>query len=183
MIFRSSRSVKLISRQSILVFIIVGLCFHMLFKHRANVDALESGFRAPDLALETLDGQKFSLHDFNIPVMLVFMNTKTLMSSSLYPDLMLKRMAKLKLIEERGIAGLIVLLDTKQTPEAVKKKLRSKKYKILENAVYLSNIKQASEKYGISSWPHFFLIDSTHTIIYESKIPSIETMDSILEGS
>jgi hypothetical protein len=75
------------------------------------------------------------------------------------------------------------MLDTEQTPEAVMDKIRSKKYKILENTVYLSNIELATEKYGLSNWPHFFLIDSTHNVIYESKIPSMSVIDSILEGS
>ncbi|ADD68508.1 hypothetical protein Dacet_1744 [Denitrovibrio acetiphilus DSM 12809] len=174
---------NLVNSKSILVFILVGLSFHMLYKYRANVNVLEAGLQAPDLAFETLDGQKFDLYDFNSPVMLVFLNTKTLMSSALYPDLLLKRIPKLKLIEKRNIASLIVMLDTKQTPEAVMDKIRSKKYKILENTVYLSNIEVATEKYGLSSWPHFFLIDSTHNVIYESKIPSVSVIDSILEGS
>jgi len=173
---------QLFNKKSILVFIIVGLSFHMLYKYRANVNALQVGFPAPNFELTTLDGQKFELHDFNIPVMLVFLNTKTLLSSSLYPDLILRRMPVIKQAEANNRAGLIVLLDTDQTPEAVQKKLRSKKYKILENTVYLSNIEQASEMYGLSSWPHFFLIDANHTIAYESKIPSLEIIDSILEG-
>jgi len=173
---------QLFNKKSILVFIIVGLSFHMLYKYRANVNALQVGFPAPNFELTTLDGQKFELHDFNIPVMLVFLNTKTLMSSALYPDLALRRVPRLKLLEKKNMAAFIVLLDTDQNAEAVEKKLRSKKYKILENNVYLSNIEQASELYGLSSWPHFFMMDATHNIVYESKIPSLETIDAILEG-
>ncbi|PLX66382.1 MAG: hypothetical protein C0602_12035 [Denitrovibrio sp.] len=171
---------KFFSGKNLLVFILVGLSFHILFKYRANVNAIPAGLPAPNLQLETLDGQDFQLYDFSIPVMLVFLNTKTFLSSSVYPDQILRRMPRLKLLEQRGVSGLVVLLDTDQTPEAVKKKLRLKKYKILENTVYLGNIKNAKEKYGLSSWPHFFLIDGTHTIAYESKIPSINTIDSIL---
>jgi len=172
---------RLFSPKNIIVYILVALAFHTLFKYRANVNAIPAGTPAPDILLETLDGQKFSLHDFNIPVMLVFMNTKTLLSSSVYPDLMLRRMPRLKLLEERNIAGLVVLLDTDQTAEAVREKLKKQKYKILENTVYLSRIDLAKEAYGLSSWPHFFLIDSTHTVIYESKVPSMELLDSVIE--
>lgn len=171
---------QLFKGKNILVFIIVGLCFHLLFKYRANVNALPAGLKAPNLQLETLEGQKFQLYDYGMPVMLIFLNTNTFLSSSVYPDQILRRMPRLKLLEKRGFSGLVVLLDTDQTPEAVQKELRSKKYKILENSVYLSNIETAEEKYGLSSWPHFFLIDGTHTIIYESKIPSLDKVDSIL---
>lgn len=173
----------LFNSRSVLVFIIVGLSFHMLFKYRANVNALPAGTPAPEIQFETLDGQKFSLYDYRIPVMLVFLNTKTLLSSSVYPDLILRRMPRFKMLEQRGEAGLIVVLDTEQTPDAVLEKIRSKKYKILENTVYLSNIKVAKESFGLSSWPHFFLIDSSHNVIYESKIPSMDAIDSILKGS
>jgi len=173
---------KFLNGKSFLVFIIVALCFHMLYKYRANVNALPAGLEAPNIEMSTLDGQKFHLHDFNMPVMLLFLNTKTLMSSALYPDLALRRVPRLKLLEKKNMAAFIVLLDTDQNAEAVEKKLRSKKYKILENNVYLSNIEQASELYGLSSWPHFFMMDATHNIVYESKIPSLETIDAILEG-
>jgi len=173
---------RLFNRKSAIVFIAVGLSFHMLFKYRANLDALPAGAPAPNLKLETLDGQKFQLHDYGMPVMLVFLNTKTFLSSSVYPDLILRRMPRFRLLKERNIAGLVVLLDTKQDAETVKNKIRSKKYKILENNVYLSNIKQAKELYGLSSWPHFFLIDGSHAIIYESKVPSFDGIDSALKG-
>jgi hypothetical protein len=174
---------RLFNSKSIIVFIIVGLSFHMLFKYRANVNAIPPGVQAPNLALSTLDGKKFHLHDFNMPVMLVFLNTKTFMSSAVYPNLILRRMPRLKLIESRNIAGLIVLLDTKQNKASVEKILSKKKYKVLENTVYLSDTEQAKESYGLSSWPHFFIIDESHNIIYESKLPSMNTIDSILEGS
>lgn len=174
---------KLFNSKSILVFIIVALSFHFLYRYRANVNAVPAGMPAPDIQLETLDGQKFSLYDFNISVMLVFINTRTLLSSTIYPDLILKRIPKLKLLADRNSAELIVLLDTDQNAEAVNDKLRSKKYKILENAVYLSNIKQAQEKYGLSSWPHFFLIDASHTVIYEAKVPSTDLLEAMLKGS
>ena len=170
----------LFTRQSVIVFIIVGLSFHILFKYRANVNAIPAGTLAPNLQLETLDGQKFHLFDYGIPVMLVFLNTKTFLSSSVYPDQILRRMPRLKVLEESGASGLVVLLDTDQNAEAVKKKLRSKKYKILENTVYLGNIESAKKSYGLSSWPHFFMLDETHRIIYESKIPSMDKIESLL---
>jgi len=173
---------RLFNSKSIVVFIIVALCFHFLYRYRANVNALPAGTPAPELELTTLDGQKFSLYDYGIPVMLVFLNTKTVLSSSVYPDLILRRMPMLNLLKERDKAGLIVLLDTEQTPEAIKDIISTNKYKILENNVYISNIKIAKEKYGLTSWPHFFMIDETHTVIYESKIPSMDTIDSILKG-
>jgi len=173
---------RLFNSKTILVFIIVGLSFHMLFKYRANVNALPVGTMAPNLALETLDGQKFNLYDYNMPVMIVFMNTNTILSSTVYPDLMLRRMPRLKLLAERDVAGLVVLLDVKQDSATVKKILSEEKYKILENTVYLSNIKLAKESYGLSSWPHFFMLDSTHNISYEAKIPNLTAIDYILEG-
>lgn len=181
--YKRMRFKQLFNKQSILVFILVGLSFHMLYKFRANVNALEAGSTAPNFELRTLDGQNFELHDFNMPVMLLFFNTKTLLSSSLYPDQIRKRIPRLKQLESQNKAAFIVLLDTKQNSEAVLKKIRSKKYKILENTVYLSNIEQASEMYGLSNWPHFFLINADHRIVYESKIPSLDTIDAILEGS
>lgn len=118
---------RLFNSKSIIVFIIVGLSFHLLFKYRANVNALPAGVKAPNIALETLDGQKFSLYDYNMPVILVFLNTKTLLSSSVYPDLLLRRMPRLKLLEERNYAGLVVLLDTDQDTGTVQKILKKKK--------------------------------------------------------
>jgi len=173
---------RLFNSKSILVFVIVALSFHLLFKYRANVNAIPAGTKAPNLALETLDGQKFNLHDYNMPVMLVFLNTKTLLTSSVYPDLMLRRIPRLKLLEERNYSGLVVLTDSKQETSAVKKILNKKKYKVLENTIYLSNIELAKESYGLSSMPHFFLIDSDHIIMYESKLASMDRIDSILKG-
>ncbi|PLX70021.1 MAG: hypothetical protein C0603_03530 [Denitrovibrio sp.] len=177
-----NRLKRLFNSKSILVYIVVALSFHLLFKYRANVNAIHPGVVAPNLAFETLDGQKFNLHDYNMPVMLIFLNTKTLLSSSVYPDLLLRRMPRLKLLEQRNYSGLIVILDTKQDAKSVEKTLNKKKYKVLENTVYLSNIQQAKESYGLSSWPHFFLIDSDHIITYESKLPSMERIDTILKG-
>jgi hypothetical protein len=174
---------RLFSGKNILVYIIVALSFHLLFKYRANTNALEAGTPAPNLAFQTLDGQKFSLHDYNMPVMLVFLNTKTLLSSSIYPDLILRRMPRLSLLESRNLSGLVVLLDVEQDAGSVQKILGDKKYNSLENHVYLGNIDLAKKVYGLSSWPHFFMIDETHTIVYESKIPSLEIIDSILKGS
>lgn len=173
----------LFNSKTTLVFIIVALCFHFLYRYRANVDAIKPGNPAPNFAMQTLNGKKFSLYDFKIPVMLVFLNTKTFLSSSIYPDLILRRMPELKRLEKTTDAALIVLLDTDQTPAAVKDKLRSKKYKILENSVYLSNIKQVAKQYGMSSWPNFFLIDSSHTVRYETKVPSIDKLEAFLKGS
>jgi hypothetical protein len=155
----------------------------MLFKYRANTKAIPAGMKAPNIEFSTLDGKDFNLHQFNMPVMLVFLNTKTFMSSAIYPQLLMRRIPRLKLLDKRGYASLIVILDTKQTPEKIKKIIGSKKYKILENYVFLSNIELASEMYGLSSWPHFFLVDSGHNVIYESKVPNMEMIDTILQRS
>jgi len=174
---------NLLKPKNFIVYVLVGLSFHMLFKYRANVDAIPAGMPAPEVQLKTLDGKDFSLHQFNLPVMIVFLNTNTIMSSTIYPRLMLRRIPRLKLLDKRGYASLIVLLDVKQTPEKIKKIIGSKKYKILENYVFLGNIKEVSKKYGLSSWPHFFLVDSGHNVIYESKIPNMDIVDSILQRS
>lgn len=172
----------LVNSRTSIVFIFVALCFFMLFRYRANVNALQPGQDAPDIRIETLAGKKFSLYDFQIPVMITFVNTKTFLTSSIYPDLMLRRIPALKQIQDKYDVPLLVFMDTDQTAEAVKEKLRSKKYKSLENTVYLSNIKQAMDGFGLSSMPHFFLINGNHTVIYDAKVPSLSTLDAILKG-
>lgn len=174
---------RILSRKSFLVFLIVGVCFHLLFKYRYNPNVLHEGETAPNLVLESVEGEKFNLYDSDKPVMVVFFNTNTILSGGYFTMLYLNRMPYLKGIEDAGRAKLVVLLDTKQEKNIVKKEISSSKHKVLEKRVYLGNIKQAEKDYGISIWPHFFLIDEKHTIIYETKVPSVELVDDMLDRS
>ncbi|MGE4318160.1 MAG: peroxiredoxin family protein [Deferribacterales bacterium] len=174
---------RLINKKSLIVFVITGLLFHMLFRARSNPDALQAGTPAPDIALESVDGQKFRLSELDEPVMLAFFNTHTFLSGGLYTKYYLNRMPYLKGIEDAGRAKLVVVLDTEQTKNIINKETSSGKYKVLEKRVYLGNIEQAEKDYGISIWPHFFLIDKEHTIIYEAKVPSVELVDDLLDRS
>lgn len=174
---------RILNKKSFIIFVLVGLCFHFLFKYRYNPNVLHEGEKAPDIQLESLEGEKFTLHSLNEPAMVLFFNTNTILSGGYFTMLYINRMPYLKGIEDAGRAKLIILLDTEQSKKIIEKEISSDKYKVLEKRVYLGNIKQAEKDYGISIWPHFFLIDKDKTIIYETKVPSVELVDDMLDRS
>ncbi|MGE4265837.1 MAG: TlpA family protein disulfide reductase [Deferribacterales bacterium] len=174
---------RLVSRKSTLVFVAVGISFFMLFHYRANPNALKIGAKAPDLAFETMSGEKFNLYDIKEPVMLVFFNTNTFLSGGMYTHLYLRNMPYLKSIDKINKAKLIIITDSGKQKDIIREKLSDSRYKILENNVYSSNNKQAQTEYGLSIWPHFFLIDANKQIIYTAKVPSVELVDGILDRS
>jgi hypothetical protein len=155
--------------------------FHLLWQSRFN-DTLPEGTKLDRLEFSTLDGKKFSTDEINIPTLIVFFNTKSFFTSNVYPNLFLKSLPELAKIEEAGYINIIVLLDTEQSEAKVKKILSKKKYKVLENRVFLGNTKQMSKYLGVKSWPHSFLLDKNNTIIYQNKIPSAERILGILRG-
>ncbi|WP_303852069.1 peroxiredoxin [Seleniivibrio woodruffii] len=174
---------KLINRKSTIVFVMVAVSFFSLFHYRSNPKALKIGATAPDIALESMDGEKLNLYDIKKPVMLVFFNTNTFLSGGMYTQLFLKNMPYLKSIDKINKARLIIITDGDQRKAIIREKLSDSRYKILENNVYSSNNKQAQTEYGLSIWPHFFLIDSNKQIIYAAKVPSVEIVDGILDRS
>lgn len=175
------RKIRFFDGKSILVLGIIALAFYTLWQSRFN-DALPEGFKAERLEFRTLDNQSFTTDEIGMPVMLVFLNTKTFFTSNIYPNLILKAMPELKQIENAGYMKLLVVTDIEQTPESVHKLLGRKKYKILENSVYLSNTELLSGYFGVRSWPHFFLMDKDNTILYQDKVPSVDKLIRILKG-
>jgi len=174
---------KLFNKKSGMVFVAVAVSFFMLYYYRSNPNALKVGTQAPDVAFETMDGQKFSLSEYKMPVMLVFFNTQTFLSSGIYTELYLRNVPYLKGIDKANRAKLIIVTDGEQKKDIIREKLSNSRYKVLENYIYLSNIKQAVKDYGLSIWPHFFLIDTNKQILYEAKVPSPGIVDDILDRS
>lgn len=168
--------------KSIVLFIIIGMAFYLLWQGRFN-DALPEGNKITTLEFRTLDNQSFTTDDIGMPFMLIFFNTKTFFTSNIYPNLLIKSMPELRQIEDAGYMKLIVVIDKKQNSEAVYKVLGQKKYKILENNIYLGNIDELATYFGVRSWPHTFLIGRDKTIIYQDKIPSVEKVIRILKGA
>jgi TusA-related sulfurtransferase len=155
----------------------------MLWHGRANTDALPEGYKIDDFKLKTIDGQEFSTEQINLPIVLIFFNTKTFFTSNLYPKLILKTMPELKKIEQAGYCKIIVLADVEQTENDIRKMLERKEYKVLENSVYLGNTELLANYFGVRSWPHFFLINTDNVILYQDKIPSSDKLIRILKGA
>lgn len=174
---------KILNRKSTIIFAMVGISFFMLFHYRSNPNALKIGTKAPDIALESLSGEKLSLYDIDTPVMLIFFNTNTIISGGIYTHLYLKNMPYMKSMDRINKAKLVVITDGEQQKDIIREKLSDSRYKILENNVYSSNNKQAQTEYGLSIWPHFFLIDKNKQIIYAAKVPTMEIVDGILDRS
>lgn len=174
---------RLLNKKAFIVFVIVGLSFHLLFHYRSNPYALKPGTKAPDIELTAPDGKKLSLYSINEPVVLVFFNFHTFLSGGLYSQLYLDRMPFMKALDETKRAKLVILTDLDQDKNIIRKETGQFKYKILENKIYLSNIKHTEKAYGLTIWPHFFLINKEHTIIYESKVPHMELVDDLLDRS
>ncbi len=174
---------KLLNRKSTIVFIVVGISFFMLFHYRSNPNALKIGAKAPDISLESMNGEKINLYDIKEPVMLAFFNTNTFLSGGMYTHLYLKNMPYFKSIDKINKAKLVIITDGDQRKNIIREKLSDSRYKILENNVYSSNNKLAQTEYGLSIWPHFFLIDSNKQIIYAAKVPTVEIVDGILDRS
>lgn len=173
----------LVNRKSTIIFLIVALSFYLLYHFRSNPNAPQVGAKAPDIELTAPDGTKTSLYAMDKPVVLVFFNFHTFLSGGLYSKLYLDRMPFMNALNDTGRAKLVILTDLEQNRNIIEKQFRQSRYKILENRVYLSNIKNTEEAYGISVWPHFFLINKEHTIIYEAKVPNMELVDNILDRS
>ncbi|WP_022849718.1 TlpA family protein disulfide reductase [Limisalsivibrio acetivorans] len=175
------RKVRLLDPRSLIIYILVAGSFLLLWQSRYN-NAAPEGTRVQNFELSTLDGKRFSTSEINQPILLIFFNTKTFLTSNIFPKLYLKRMSELKLIERAGYMEVIVLLDVEQSEEKVLEVLSEKKYKVLENTVYLGNTEPLADYLGVNSWPHFFLLDEDKNIIYQDKVPSIEKLVRILKG-
>lgn len=164
-----------------MIFLLVAFAFWYLWSYRLN-DPLPTGIKIKNFELQTLDGQKFSTAQINIPFAIIFLNKKGLFSNNIYANAYLNRMQELKLLQKSGKLYIIVLIDTEQNDQEFLKLLEKKEYKILENIVYLGNIEQTANYFGVRSWPHFFMMSPDKEIIYQSKLPSIEKINSILRG-
>lgn len=155
--------------------------FYLLWQSRFS-ETLPEGTRIERLEFSTLDGKSFTTDEINMPILLVFFNTKSFLTSNIYPNLFLRTMPELAKLEELGYLHIIILTDMEQNEENVKKLLLKKKYKILENRIFLGNTKRMSEYFGVGSWPHSFLLDKDKTIIHQDKVPSAERILGILKG-
>jgi len=175
------KKIRFFAPKSILIFIFVAISFHLLWKYRLN-DPLTEGNTVKNFQFTTLDGQNFTLKEYSIPVCIAFINTKTLFTTAIYPNAYLKRMPELIALKNKGYIDLIVILDVDQNPEEIRKIVATKKYKVLENLVYIGNIDELSEYFGVRSWPHFFMLGPDKQILYQSKIPAIRVILRILKG-
>ena len=172
---------KAFSPKNLLIFIIVAASFHYLWKYRNN-DPLTAGHKVPDFEFRTLDNQTFTLNDVNIPVLLVFLSSGSPFSNTIYPRVVLRKLPEMKIMQDKGYAFVIVLMDTEQTPDNIEKILDKKRYKILENITYLSDTEKMAEYFGVRSWPHFFMLNDENVIVYQDKIPSNNKILRILRG-
>lgn len=164
-----------------MVLLLAGLMFHLLWQSRFN-DTLPEGTKAERLEFRTLDGKSFTTDEINMPVLIVFFNTKSFFTSNIYPNLFLRTLPEIASLEEAGYIHIIILTDTAQNQASVEKLFVKKKYKVLENRVYLGDTQGMSKYFGVRSWPHSFLLDKDNVIIYQDKVPSAERILGILRG-
>jgi len=165
---------RLFGGKNLLVYIIVGYLFYFLYSYRLN-DPLPVSVIIPETKLYTLDGKEFLLNDYKNNKFLIFLDT-----GSVYSPYYLKIIPDLKLIAQHSNVEIFVLIKKPKNVEKLKQLFTKSKYKFLENITYSANINEVAKRYGIRSWPHFYMIDASNRVIYDAKIPSIRKINEVL---
>lgn len=165
---------SLFSGKNLLVYLIVGYLFYFLYSYRFN-DPLPVSVTIPETKLSTLNGKEFFLNDYKKNKFLIFFD-----KGSVYSPYYLKIIPDLILIARDLDVEIFVLFKKPQNPKDIKNLFKKSKYKFLENITYSANINEVAKRYGIRSWPHFYMISASNRVIYEAKIPSIRKINEVL---
>lgn len=168
------KKIKFYKPSSLLIFAIVAYAFFSLYQYRYN-DPLPVGTIVPDFKITTLDKQDFELADISIPKAIVFFDHK-----SIYSPYYLKIMSELKMLNKKGKLYVLVFFK-KNDIETITSVLTKRKFKVLENITYLTDINKLSKFFGVRSWPHFFILDSNDEIIFNAKLPAMREVQALIE--
>jgi hypothetical protein len=169
---RKRKKVNYLQPKNLLIFALIAFAFSYLYKFRYN-EPLPIGTKIKNYSIETLDNQKFNLTDINIPKVVIFFTEK-----NIYSPYYLKILPEIKVLNNS--TKLYTLVFINKDKNSILKLIRKKKYKVLENITYLTNIKKLNEYFGVRSYPHFFLLDSNNILVYEAKLPSMREVRSII---
>jgi hypothetical protein len=172
---KSKKRVNFFNPKNLLIFILVGAAFSYLYKYRYN-DPLPVTTIVKNFKISTLDNQQFNLTDINIPKAIIFFDPK-----NIYSPYYLKILPQLKILNDSGKLYLLVFLD--EDKNDILKLINKRKYKVLENITYLTNIKNLNKYFGVRSYPHFFLLNSQNKIVYEAKLPPMREVRAIIGES
>lgn len=170
------KKVKYFKPGNILIYVLVGYAFLSLYQYRYN-DPAPIGTKVPNFRITTLDDQNFKLTDVNIPKAIIFLDHK-----SIYAPYYLKIMPEIKILNKSGKLYALVFLK-ENNKSKILEIISERKYKVLENITYLTNIDKLSDFFGVRSWPHFFILDSNDEIIYDAKLPSMREVQALIRSN
>ena len=167
---------SLFAPKTLLVIIIIAFSFFYLYEYRNN-DPLHIGEESPNFYIETVAGERFDANNVQLPKAVIFLG-----KSSIYSSYYLKIISELKQLEKQGLLRIFVFVKTRQNKTTIIKMQTKKRFKLLEKITYIGNIKELSKDFGVRSWPHFFLLDKSNVVIYQSKLPSVDKIKAIVKG-
>jgi hypothetical protein len=170
------KKATLFTSRSLFVIILTAFAFYYLFNYRNN-DPLIIGNKAPNFRFKSWDNTVYELNDLHMPVALIFFSKST-MFTSYY----LKLIPEIKLLQKQGYLKIVTLIKMKQSKKSIKELSTNKRTSTLSDITYLTDINVVAGKYGIRSFPHFFLIDSNNIVIYQAKSPSLKKIKNLVRG-
>lgn len=164
-----------------MILIAVAVSFYFLHFYRQN-SPLPISAVVPDMELETADNQRFNLHDIKVPVVLVFYSERKWMANNIYPTVYAREIPHLSILQEEGVAQVIVVIEGVDTPDKLKEFQAKKDYFYLENISFALHNQDIAHRFGIRSWPHTFVLDRSHRVRYTNKILSADGVRKALGG-
>lgn len=162
-------------RGNLLIYLLVGYAFFYLHQYRYN-DPLPVGSTVNNFELTTLSDKSFHLTDINIPKAIVFFD-----HTNIYSPYYLKILPELSVLNKSGKLYVLAFSIEKDKNEILEL-FQKKKYKVLENMLYLTHIDKLADDMGVRSWPHFFMLDHQNEIIYEAKLPSMREVQDFIRS-
>ena len=94
--------------------------------------------------------------------------------------LFLRALSAFKILQDKGLAQVIVIAQGYDTVEELNNLLGEEDYLNYKNIIFAADTKTAGKDYGIRSWPHLYVISSDNRVIYETKIGSADKVQQIL---
>ena len=176
-----SRFSRFMSGHNFIVLALAVVAFWALNRYRQN-DPLTAASQAPNFTLGTADNQTFQLYDIHTPVVLVFYSKIQFGGNNVLSKAYEKELPYLRLIQDEGRAQIIILIKGVNTPAKLAEFYGKKNRNYLENISFAYLDSDVAKRYGIRSWPHFFILDANHKILYQTKILTTETIKKQLRS-
>ena len=170
---------RVFAGKNIYIFALVALSFAVLNIYRLN-NPLTVGSEAPELILTASNGESFKMNDIISPKVVIFYKKHTYFSNYIINTTYKRALPAFKILQDKGLAQVIVIAEGYDNVKELNNLLGEEDYSNYKHIIFATDTKSAGKKYGISSWPHLYVISSDNRVIYETKIGSADKVQQVL---